>query len=70
MTIVRSHQISLQDTPCYYMISCCVRRAFLRSEDTHSGQSYGHRRPENGRQIGTAVAAVCHQRLCRRGDEQ
>ena len=44
MTIARSRQISLQDTPYYHVISRCVRRAFLCGEDAHSGQSYEHRR--------------------------
>ncbi len=44
MTIARSRQISLQDTPYYHVVSRCVRRAFLCGEDTHSGQSYEHRR--------------------------
>ncbi len=34
MTIARSRQISLQDTPYYHVVSRCVR----------SGQSYEHRR--------------------------
>lgn len=44
MTIARSRQISLQDTPYYHVVSRCVRRAFLCGEDVHSGQSYEHRR--------------------------
>ncbi|ALP41832.1 transposase [Aeromonas schubertii] len=44
MTIARSRQISLQDTPCYHVVSRCVRRAFLCGEDAHLGQSYEHRR--------------------------
>jgi REP element-mobilizing transposase RayT len=44
MTIARSRQISLQDTPYYHVVSRCVRRAFLCGEDIHSGQSYEHRR--------------------------
>ena len=44
MTIARSRQISLQDTPYYHVVSRCVRRAFLCGEDAHSGQSYEHRR--------------------------
>ena len=44
MTIARSRQISLQDTPYYHVVSRCVRRAFLCGNDAHSGQSYEHRR--------------------------
>ncbi|WP_421221220.1 transposase [Aeromonas enteropelogenes] len=44
MTIARSRQISLQETPYYHVVSRCVRRAFLCGEDAHSGQSYEHRR--------------------------
>ncbi len=44
MTIARSRQISLQDTPYYHVVSRCVRRAFLCGEDAHSDQSYEHRR--------------------------
>ncbi|MDM5148241.1 hypothetical protein OB938_00035 [Aeromonas salmonicida] len=44
MTIARSRQISLQDTPYYHVVSRCVRQAFLCGDDAHSGQSYEHRR--------------------------
>ncbi|MNW20830.1 hypothetical protein D3C71_2214130 [compost metagenome] len=44
MTIARSRQISLQDTPYYHMVSRCVRRAFLCGEDAYSGQNYEQRR--------------------------
>ena len=44
MTIARSRQISLADTPYYHVVSRCVRRAFLCGDDAHSGQSYEHRR--------------------------
>lgn len=44
MTIARSRQISLADTPYYHVVSRCVRRAFLCGQDEHSGQSYEHRR--------------------------
>ncbi|MFM4720178.1 hypothetical protein ACEUDU_13305 [Aeromonas bivalvium] len=44
MTIARSRQISLEDTLYYHVVSRCVRRAFLCGEDSHSGQTYEHRR--------------------------
>lgn len=44
MTIARSRQVSLQDTPYYHVVSHCVRRAFLCGADAHSSQSYEHRR--------------------------
>jgi hypothetical protein len=40
MTIARSRQSSLQDTPYYHVVSRCVRQAFLCGEDPFSGQSY------------------------------
>ena len=50
MTIARSRQISLADTPYYHVVSRCVRRAFLCGQDAHSGQSYEHRR--QGKKLG------------------
>ncbi|ABG40256.1 protein of unknown function DUF1568 [Paraglaciecola sp. T6c] len=40
----RKSQISLIDTPYYHYVSRCVRQSFLCGVDTHSGQSYEHRR--------------------------
>ena len=44
MTQARSKQVSLQDTCYYHLISRCVRRAYLCGEDSHTKQSYEHRR--------------------------
>ena len=37
MTIARSRQISLQDTPDYHVVSRCMRRVSLCGQDAHSG---------------------------------
>ena len=44
MTQARSKQVSLQDTCYYHLISRCVRRAYLCGEDSHTQQSFEHRR--------------------------
>ena len=44
MTLARSQQISLQDTPYYHCLSRCVRRAFLCGEDHVTGENYEHRK--------------------------
>ncbi len=44
MTIPRSSQISIVDTPWYHVVNRCVRRAFLCGVDSYTGTSYEHRR--------------------------
>ena len=42
MTKARKHQISIDDTPYYHLVTRCVRRAFLCGND--GNQSFEHRR--------------------------
>lgn len=61
MTIARSRQISLQDTPYYH-----VRRAFLCGADAHSGQSYEQQAVMGSRQAGSVVRKVGVQKRKKR----
>jgi len=40
----RKTLIAVESTPYYHCVARCVRRAFLCGVDSHSGQSYEHRR--------------------------
>jgi hypothetical protein len=44
MTQPRSTLASLDDTPWYHVVSRCVRCAYLRGFDHHSGRDFEHRR--------------------------
>ena len=44
MTMPRSSQVSIVDTPWYHVVNRCVRRAFLCGVDSYTGVSYEHRR--------------------------
>jgi hypothetical protein len=44
MTLARSQQISLEETPFYHCIARCVRRAFSCGEDQLTGKSFAHRK--------------------------
>lgn len=40
----RTDLVSLEATPCYYCVCCCVRRAFQCGEVEHPGQNFDHRK--------------------------
>ena len=44
MALPRYTQISLEETPRYYVVSRCVRRAFLCGVDQITGQNFEHLR--------------------------
>jgi putative transposase len=44
MGYARKNLVSLQDTPYYHCIACCVRRAWLWGIDEYAGKDYSHRK--------------------------
>ena len=44
MPMPRYQQISLDATPCYHVVSRCVRRQYLCGIDTRTGRDFSHRR--------------------------
>ena len=44
MTQARKHQISLDSTAYYHIVSRCIKRSFICGVDEYSGKNYEHRR--------------------------
>ena len=44
MTLPMKQLISIEDTPYYHIVPCCVRRDFLCGKDKYSGKCYEQRR--------------------------
>src|SRR5688500_15831728 len=44
MTCARKSLVCLNDTPYYYVIARCVRRAWLWGYDEYAGKDYSHRK--------------------------
>ncbi|XAW89853.1 hypothetical protein ABDK09_09695 [Vibrio sp. CDRSL-10 TSBA] len=59
MTTARSQLICPDITPYYHCVSRCVRRSYLCGEDSHTGQSYQHRRAWVEERILTLATIYC-----------